>query len=165
MPAASHFASQCARVWVTVTASTSGSRAARFFSRLGTVSKRGSSIRCGRPSSVAKRDQRLALAAPTVKWPSLARNAWYGAFSRCAVPSPRGTSPVYQYCVASHWLSATPASKSDVSMSWPRRSEEHTSELQSLAYLVCRLLLEKKKKKITQTPTDQMKNNPYNQQH
>src|SRR2546425_6699452 len=29
------------------------------------------------------------------------------------------------------------------------RSEEHTSELQSLAYLVCRLLLEKKKK--TQT--------------
>src|SRR5687767_15348106 len=28
-----------------------------------------------------------------------------------------------------------------------KRSEEHTSELQSLAYLVCRLLLEKKKKK------------------
>src|SRR3989441_5543775 len=30
------------------------------------------------------------------------------------------------------------------------RSEEHTSELQSLAYLVCRLLLEKKKKKKRQ---------------
>src|SRR5687767_15651529 len=29
------------------------------------------------------------------------------------------------------------------------RSEEHTSELQSLAYLVCRLLLEKKNNKIT----------------
>src|SRR5262245_62216647 len=28
----------------------------------------------------------------------------------------------------------------------PRRSEEHTSELQSLRHLVCRLLLEKKKK-------------------
>src|SRR5205823_8265413 len=28
------------------------------------------------------------------------------------------------------------------------RSEEHTSELQSLAYLVCRLLLEKKKASI-----------------
>src|SRR2546425_8936315 len=28
------------------------------------------------------------------------------------------------------------------------RSEEHTSELQSLAYLVCRLLLEKKKNKF-----------------
>src|SRR2546425_7761065 len=31
------------------------------------------------------------------------------------------------------------------------RSEEHTSELQSLAYLVCRLLLEKKKKKAEPT--------------
>src|SRR3712207_7680818 len=30
------------------------------------------------------------------------------------------------------------------------RSEEHTSELQSRQYLVCRLLLEKKKKYITQ---------------
>src|SRR2546425_8838100 len=30
-----------------------------------------------------------------------------------------------------------------------KRSEEHTSELQSLAYLVCRLLLEKKKKNNT----------------
>src|SRR3712207_8343419 len=29
----------------------------------------------------------------------------------------------------------------------PTRSEEHTSELQSRQYLVCRLLLEKKKKK------------------
>src|SRR2546425_2572383 len=31
------------------------------------------------------------------------------------------------------------------------RSEEHTSELQSLAYLVCRLLLEKKKKNTSHT--------------
>src|SRR5947199_8290947 len=30
------------------------------------------------------------------------------------------------------------------------RSEEHTSELQSLRHLVCRLLLEKKKKKVIQ---------------
>src|SRR5947199_260673 len=30
----------------------------------------------------------------------------------------------------------------------PRRSEEHTSELQSLRHLVCRLLLEKKKAKL-----------------
>src|SRR2546425_12931056 len=33
------------------------------------------------------------------------------------------------------------------------RSEEHTSELQSLAYLVCRLLLEKKKTIIDQSRT------------
>src|SRR2546425_2539972 len=30
----------------------------------------------------------------------------------------------------------------------PLRSEEHTSELQSLAYLVCRLLLEKKNRRL-----------------
>src|SRR2546423_7860820 len=41
---------------------------------------------------------------------------------------------------------------------WPiwtyqvQRSEEHTSELQSLAYLVCRLLLEKKKSELTTLP-------------
>src|SRR2546423_9826927 len=33
-----------------------------------------------------------------------------------------------------------------VAITQETRSEEHTSELQSLAYLVCRLLLEKKKK-------------------
>src|SRR5436853_5549806 len=35
-----------------------------------------------------------------------------------------------------------------------RRSEEHTSELQSLRHLVCRLLLEKKKQKNNQTDTN-----------
>src|SRR2546425_8020446 len=39
---------------------------------------------------------------------------------------------------------ATPASQQPVVAGLVRRSEEHTSELQSLAYLVCRLLLEKK---------------------
>src|SRR3712207_8911732 len=34
-----------------------------------------------------------------------------------------------------------------------RRSEEHTSELQSRQYLVCRLLLEKKKNLLTSTHT------------
>src|SRR5205823_7480120 len=40
--------------------------------------------------------------------------------------------------------------------SWPNtnRSEEHTSELQSLAYLVCRLLLEKKKNRWTITHSE-----------
>src|SRR5262245_64219056 len=44
------------------------------------------------------------------------------------------------------------------------RSEEHTSELQSLRHLVCRLLLEKKKKKKTKSKklyhqtTEQMSN-------
>src|SRR5437867_9541177 len=43
-----------------------------------------------------------------------------------------------------HSISATRARRSAVV-----RSEEHTSELQSPYDLVCRLLLEKKKKKIT----------------
>src|SRR2546422_5179212 len=36
--------------------------------------------------------------------------------------------------------------------SWDMRSEEHTSELQSRLHLVCRLLLEKKKKEISRRP-------------
>src|SRR2546423_9285932 len=40
------------------------------------------------------------------------------------------------------------------------RSEEHTSELQSLAYLVCRLLLEKKKK-IVMTNERVLDSGPY----
>src|SRR5947199_6203997 len=36
------------------------------------------------------------------------------------------------------------------------RSEEHTSELQSLRHLVCRLLLEKKKKRMVSTHGDEI---------
>src|SRR3712207_6857377 len=55
-------------------------------------------------------------------------------------------------CPASRrWLSSTGPSSSASSLSPASvirvRSEEHTSELQSRQYLVCRLLLEKKKKK------------------
>src|SRR5436853_1990578 len=39
-----------------------------------------------------------------------------------------------------------------LAFSW--RSEEHTSELQSLRHLVCRLLLEKKKKQINTTQSN-----------
>src|SRR6476620_12773681 len=41
------------------------------------------------------------------------------------------------------------ASPLSVQAKFHRRSEEHTSELQSRQYLVCRLLLEKKKKKTS----------------
>src|SRR5215203_4526056 len=49
-------------------------------------------------------------------------------------PCPPGRSRAPDGCLGTHPLSAP-------------RSEEHTSELQSRQYLVCRLLLEKKKKK------------------
>src|SRR5256885_7709224 len=49
---------------------------------------------------------------------------------------------------------ASPLSPFSAASSPTRRSEEHTSELQSPCNLVCRLLLEKKKKTYpTQSPT------------
>src|SRR5216684_6977606 len=44
----------------------------------------------------------------------------------------------------------------------PRRSEEHTSELQSRLHLVCRLLLEKKKKTNTRPPMQTKKKKQHN---
>src|SRR5258707_10657969 len=40
----------------------------------------------------------------------------------------------------------------EAAVGYELRSEEHTSELQSRQYLVCRLLLEKKKKETPATP-------------
>src|SRR2546430_12121267 len=48
-------------------------------------------------------------------------------------------------------MTTMPATTAELS---PCRSEEHTSELQSQSNLVCRLLLEKKKKKIRSTLND-----------
>src|SRR2546427_7728579 len=45
-----------------------------------------------------------------------------------------------------------------------RRSEEHTSELQSQSNLVCRLLLEKKKKKLI-LPIDEKRSTTYHKRH
>src|SRR5690348_17756343 len=42
-----------------------------------------------------------------------------------------------------------------------QRSEEHTSELQSPVHLVCRLLLEKKKKKQKTRPTETLQDHHY----
>src|SRR5262245_63591535 len=50
-------------------------------------------------------------------------------------------------------MAIRPAGNDDAVLRWNAcvRSEEHTSELQSLRHLVCRLLLEKKKKKQEKT--------------
>src|SRR2546425_9033849 len=54
-----------------------------------------------------------------------------------------------QYRLADHVFVHTEKMKRELLRDFGVRSEEHTSELQSLAYLVCRLLLEKKKYKLT----------------
>src|SRR2546425_2203182 len=66
---------------------------------------------------------------------------------------PTGNTTVSPVQLADQQPSAVVLAQLDTSNTQPgaaavlMRSEEHTSELQSLAYLVCRLLLEKKKKK------------------
>src|SRR3989441_9657482 len=62
------------------------------------------------------------------------------SFSR--FPRPSRTTPMN--C---RWISSISC------LAYCLRSEEHTSELQSLAYLVCRLLLEKKKKRSINSHT------------
>src|SRR5690348_17752161 len=88
----------------------------------------------------------------------------------CALPISRSTS-------ASTWVAfrrrrscsaLSPCSGSGVSRACThsararaaRRSEEHTSELQSPVHLVCRLLLEKKKKSGSKYATQNKPNTP-----
>src|SRR5256885_10659685 len=52
------------------------------------------------------------------------------------------------------WLARTTGPSAPGAASAIVRSEEHTSELQSPCNLVCRLLLEKKKKAVMTTPAD-----------
>src|SRR5205823_12756266 len=68
-------------------------------------------------------------------------------------PAPPKTSPPAKnrpqppLAEVTHGRAKSPEEICGVSARMSKRSEEHTSELQSLAYLVCRLLLEKKNDK------------------
>src|SRR3712207_7046479 len=63
--------------------------------------------------------------------------------ARCATASRR--TPTRAYGIGSPGTpSPASSTRSRCTTSTPPRSEEHTSELQSRQYLVCRLLLEKK---------------------
>src|SRR5205823_7018979 len=74
-------------------------------------------------------------ASYTTREPSCIRRRWRSIESWLSGISTSSLSPM---------LRTGPSLARMVRKVWPR-SEEHTSELQSLAYLVCRLLLEKKK--------------------
>src|SRR2546429_7102010 len=61
---------------------------------------------------------------------------------------PRSTLFPYTTLFRSQKITPKPVGKTYIAIGvWDWRSEEHTSELQSRLHLVCRLLLEKKKKK------------------
>src|SRR2546427_4902051 len=68
-----------------------------------------------------------------------------------AEPRAASTAPAITW--AAHWISQRDPGAQMLSLhaDWAVRSEEHTSELQSQSNLVCRLLLEKKKKKQHET--------------
>src|SRR3712207_7212927 len=75
----------------------------------------------------------------------------YTTLFRSAFGAPRGVRIVYSPDEGTRardirWLRAVMTYR-DVQAVCSTRSEEHTSELQSRQYLVCRLLLEKKKDK------------------
>src|SRR5947199_3594690 len=62
------------------------------------------------------------------------------------VPAPRGRTPAE--CRRHAETPSVPPASQRACVLEEQRSEEHTSELQSLRHLVCRLLLEKKKTQI-----------------
>src|SRR5471030_3490343 len=64
---------------------------------------------------------------------------------------PRSTLFPYTTLFRSGDFECSPFQAAPYEITWLIRSEEHTSELQSLRHLVCRLLLEKKKKKTKNT--------------
>src|SRR2546425_7812772 len=79
----------------------------------------------------------------------------YTTLFRSTISSEPGI-PALQTCFGCHQMigGSTPSHQAEIkkvreAFANRQRSEEHTSELQSLAYLVCRLLLEKKKTKST----------------
>src|SRR2546427_8130553 len=78
------------------------------------------------------------------------------ARARAGLPC-RRPAPICASCRA--------AARQDAQIGAGRRSEEHTSELQSQSNLVCRLLLEKKKKKKTKIHRAILKNNSLTTTH
>src|SRR2546427_7199792 len=81
------------------------------------------------------------------KWFSLSSSVSRYSYCKCARTKSRATSRV-RMC-SREWarrLRRFSRSMARYTMRENRRSEEHTSELQSQSKLVCRLLLEKKKK-------------------
>src|SRR5712672_1544561 len=113
------------------------------FARSGVIGN-GASPKCGMPASLATLE--TATDGGVVDDPMM-MSALDSVTKRRALVVALVGSPPSSSTIT---LSGTPpisfGTNSSALRSGMPRSEEHTSELQSLAYLVCRLLLEKKKK-------------------
>src|SRR5687768_18148097 len=90
----------------------------------------------------------------------------YTTLFRSGVGSPRGSASAHARLTGGvrsspaartrcSWVTSTATGAPATRPRATRRSEEHTSELQSRLHLVCRLLLEKKKKKRNKYHTTQ----------
>src|SRR5690606_41978413 len=86
-------------------------------------------------------DHRYLHSFPTRRSSDLGWPIWLRLWRRPASPSSSSCTAGRGACCSSTSFPACPGALA--------RSEEHTSELQSRENLVCRLLLEKKKKRIT----------------
>src|SRR5207237_8949402 len=85
----------------------------------------------------------------TTLFRSSAKTGWSAAFSPCALRQrARCSRQGFARPASTSAGSAAPSPRRTSQVHWRRRSEEHTSELQSHLNLVCRLLLEKKKNNI-----------------
>src|SRR5205823_11117921 len=101
-----------------------------------------------RTASIATSKQSLAVAAAsTASGASALRpcTAWNRSDCSALVGMPVEGPARWELTTTSGSSVAIARPSISVLSAIPGRSEEHTSELQSLAYLVCRLLLEKKK--------------------
>src|SRR5207253_10997578 len=102
-----------------------------------------------RPPTPVTSTLSLPDALPISHWSDLTNSICeqrYSNLPNTASPAARVPSAPPTSCVVSFAAIAATTARSIASASsvWPRRSEEHTSELQSRGHLVCRLLLEKK---------------------
>src|SRR3712207_7266089 len=103
------------------------------------------------PYTTLFRSQGATLLGPGGPSPTQAADGQSGSkWQPTPLLSPRGPIPTHaaDHHSGSKWQPATllsPGGHSPTQAADGQRSEEHTSELQSRQYLVCRLLLEKKK--------------------
>src|SRR5436189_1035375 len=96
---------------------------------------------------------KLVTGSPQLKWLSTLNDSRRSSTRRMPIGITREIPmSIFQYAGPTSALRVRLPSAPAAGRANAARSEEHTSELQSPMYLVCRLLLEKKKKTTTDRP-------------